>query len=113
MEKGISRKPYKVSDQFDAHSTEVYHYTFNTFGYFQAERYLQKIRNAVLSLPELYLSYPECRHLPTKSRMYRNIILDAHLILYRITAERIEVLDIIHGAMSVSQIRKVRSIRIG
>ena len=33
----------------------------------------------------------------TKSLMYRNIILDSHLIVYRITDCRIEVLDIIHA----------------
>ena len=112
MEDAIPRKPYKVSEQFDAHSTEVYQYTFDTFGYFQAERYRQKIKDAVLSLPERYLSYPVCRHIPTKSRMYRNIILDAHLIIYRITAKRIEVLDIVHGASSISKIQKVRAIRL-
>jgi len=44
--------------------------------------------------------------------MYRNIILDAHLIIYRITNERIEVLDIVHSASSISRIRQTRSIRI-
>ena len=112
MEEEIPRKPYEVSDQFDAHSAEVYQYTFDTFGFRQAERYRQKIRSAVFSLSERYLSYPECRHIPTKSRMYRNIILDAHLIIYRITRERIEVLDIIHGAMSVSKIRNARKIHL-
>jgi hypothetical protein len=33
--------------------------------------------------------------------MYRNIILDAHLIVYRITNKRIEVPDIIHAASSI------------
>jgi len=31
-------------------------------------------------MPPFYLACPECRHIATKSRMYRNIILDAHLI---------------------------------
>jgi len=44
--------------------------------------------------------------------MYRNIILDAHLIIYRIAKERIEVLDIIHSASSIRKIREVRKIRI-
>jgi len=101
-----------MSKRFVAHRKDVYDYTLDTFGYVQAERYLQKINNAVLTLPERYLSYPPCRHIPTKSSMYRNIILGAHLIIYRITRERIEVLDIIHGAMSVSKIRDVRKIRL-
>jgi plasmid stabilization system protein ParE len=44
--------------------------------------------------------------------MYRNIILDAHLIIYRITDERIEVLDILHSASSISKIRQIRNVRL-
>jgi plasmid stabilization system protein ParE len=50
--------------------------------------------------------------IPTKNHIYRNIILDAHLIIYRITNEQIEVLDIFHSASSIRRIQKVRSIRI-
>jgi hypothetical protein len=42
----------------------------------------------------------------------RNIILDAHLIIYRITIKQIEVLDIIHSASSIHKIRSSRSIRL-
>ena len=112
MGERIPRKTVEVSNQFKASRTDVYDYTFDTFGYLQAIRYRQKITDALLILPERYLSYPECRHIPTKSRMCRNIILDAHLIIYRITPQRIEVLDIIHGTMSVSKIRNVRKISL-
>jgi plasmid stabilization system protein ParE len=44
MEERISRKPYEVSDQFFASRVQIYDYTHDTFGYFQAERYLQKIK---------------------------------------------------------------------
>jgi plasmid stabilization system protein ParE len=112
MEEGIPRKPIEISDPFFASRTNIYDYTLDTFGYFQAERYLQQIRRSLYTLPGFYLAYPECRHLATKSRMYRNIILDAHLIIYRITARRIEVLDIIHAASSIRRIRAARSIRL-
>ena len=112
MEEGISRKSVKVSVVFDIHSTHIYDYTLNTFGYFQAERYQDKIDKALETLYEFYLAYPECRHIPTLSRMYRNIILDAHLIIFRITDERIEVLDIIHSATSIRKIRGFRYIRL-
>jgi plasmid stabilization system protein ParE len=82
------------------------------FGYFQAERYNKKIENAIETLPDFFLAYPECRHLTTKSCMYRNIILDSHLIIYRITVERIEVLDIVHSASSSRKIRDARKIRL-
>ena len=112
MEKRLSRKPVEVSDEFKAHRTHIYDYSFDTFGQFQAERYLQKIEKALDSLYDYYFTYPECRHIPTKSRKYRNIILDAHLIIYRITNKSIEVLDIIHSASSIRKIRDVRSIRL-
>ena len=112
MEERISGKPYVISDKFFDSRAQVYNYGISTFGYFQAERYNRKIEYAVETLSDYYYTYPECRHLATKSRMYRNIILDAHLIIYRITNERIEVLDIVHSASSISRIRQTRSIRI-
>jgi len=87
MENELPRKPYVVSEEFNESRESIYEYTLDTF-------------------------YPECRHLATKSRMYRNIILDAHLIIYRITDVRIEVLDIIHSASSIGKIRNTRKIRL-
>jgi len=82
------------------------------FGIFQAERYLEKVKKAVHTLPTWYMLYPECRHIRTKSQMYRNIVLDAHLIIYRVTKQRVEVLDIVHSASSVSKIRSTRKINV-
>jgi len=112
MEERFSRKPYEVSSKFLESHTHIYNYGIDTFGYFQAEQYSRKIDEALETLPNYYAIYPECRHLATKSRKYRNIILDAHLIIYRITNERIEVLDIIHAASSIQTIRGVRKIRM-
>jgi len=91
---------------------EVLEYGIEIFGYIQARKYFNAISYLVERLEYDYNYHPECRHLATKSRMYRNIILDAHLIIYRITSERIEVLDIIHSASSVSKIRNTRKIRL-
>jgi plasmid stabilization system protein ParE len=112
MEEGIPRKPVELSDTFKASRKHIYNYTLDTFGYFQAERYLRQINRPLTTLLNFYTAYPECRHLVTKSRMYRNIILDAHLIIYRITKKRIEVLDIVHFASSVRKIRAIRRIHL-
>ena len=112
MEERISRKPYVVSSEFNESRKHIFEYSLAAFGYFQAERYKQKIRNSLDTLPDFYHAYPECRHITTKSRMYRNIILDAHLIIYRITDKRIEVLDIVHAASSIGKIRSTRKIRL-
>jgi len=106
------RKQIEVSNQFYENLKQVCDFGLEVFGYFQTECYKQKIRNALVTLPNFYMVYPECRHIATKSRMYRNIILDSHLIIYRITEQRIEVLDIIHSASSIGKIRAVRSIRL-
>jgi len=112
MEEELPCKPVEVSDEFKVRRTQIYDYSIETFGYFQAERYMNKIEKALSTLYKYYTAYPECRHLATKSRKYRNIILDAHLIIYRITDERIEVLDIVHSKSSISKIRNVRKIRL-
>ena len=112
MEEEFSCKPYVTSDKFLESRAQVYSWSVYTFGYFQAERYNRKIENAIETLSTFYTAYPECRHIPTKSRMYRNIILPAHLIIYRITDPRIEVLDIIHVKSSIRKIRNVRKIHL-
>jgi plasmid stabilization system protein ParE len=112
MEEGIPRKPVEVSLVFQTNRIHIYDYTLDTFGYFQAERYLQQIMQLLDTLSAFYTMYPECRHLVTKNRIYRNIILDAHLIIYRIANTRIEVLDIIHSASGIRKIRAVRGIRL-
>jgi plasmid stabilization system protein ParE len=112
MEGGISYKPYAISDEFFDSQAEVYNYGAKKFGYFQAECYNQQIEKAIETLSIFYLAYPECRHLATKNRIYRNIILDAHLIIYRITDQRIEVLNIVHAASNIGKIRNTRKIHI-
>jgi len=112
MEESVSGKPYITTRNFRENRKRIYNYSLEKFGYFQAERYLAKIKNAIDLLPTRYLIHSECRHIRTKSQMYRNIILDAHLIIYRITKERVEVLDIVHSSSSVSKIRSTRSIQI-
>jgi len=112
MEREVSSKPYLTADKFLESRANVYYYGVLTFGFFQAELYDQKIEKAIETLSSRYLAYPECRHLPTKSRMYRNIILDSHLIIFRVTEQRIEVLDIVYSASSIGKIRNTRKIRI-
>ena len=112
MEEKTTRKSYVVSEEFNVSRENIYEYTLDIFGYFQAERYKQKIRQSLDTLSDFYMVYPECRHLATKSRMYRNIILDSHLIIYRITNHRIEVLDIVHSASNIGKIRSTRGIQI-
>ena len=112
METRLSCKQIKISDEFYESAGQIYDFGFEMFGYIQAERYKQKIRQSLDTLSDFYLVHPECRHLATKNRIYRNIILDAHLIIYRITDEQIEVLNIIHSASNIGKMRSTRKIHI-
>ena len=108
----IQSKEVVSSVYYEEHLVEILEYSMDTFGYAQSHKYFNIISQHVERLDIYYTCYPECRHLETKSRKYRNIILDAHLIIYRITDERIEVLDIIHSASSIRKIRGVRKIHL-
>jgi len=112
MAESTSGKPYITALDFEESRENIYYYTLNEFGPFQAERYAERIQKAIDTLPHWYMLYPECRHMRTKSRMYRNIILEAHLIIYRITEHCVEVLDIVYSASSIGKIRNTRRIRV-
>ncbi len=112
MDEGTREKPVITSIEFQSSLIHVMEEGLERFGYFQTNRYLDIIEREVLDLRSTYSHYPECHHLTTQTRMYRNIILDSHLIIYRICEERIEVLDIIHAASSISRIRQTRKIHI-
>ena len=108
------RQPKSVttSRYYEEHLIEILRFGIETFGYAQARKYFNTISHFVERLEHDYNYHPECRHIATKRRIYRNIILDAHLIIYRITDERIEVLDIIHSASCIRKIRDIRKIHL-
>jgi toxin ParE1/3/4 len=107
------RKEVKVSGQFDLDISNIFLYGEETFGYVAAKSFIADIYSRVWSLDTMYLIHSECRYLPTKSKMYRNIILGSYLIIYRITAERIEVLSALHGSrFTSSSARTIRKIKI-
>ena len=107
MEARPTQKQVITSSLFWESYDNVYVQGLDLFGFYQAELYANKIKSILYELDQTYPYYPECRHLATKSRMYRNIILDSHLIIYRI-----EVLDIVHSASSMRKIKKTKNIHI-
>jgi plasmid stabilization system protein ParE len=110
MEKGT--KSVRYSTQFKLDVMGIFSYGFETFGKNQAEKYQADIYRLVQSLDVFYSIYPECRHLPTKSKKYRWIILESHLIIYRILDAEIQVLRIIHSKRSISKVKSSRKIKI-
>lgn len=90
----------------------IYEYGKTTFGIKVADSFYFEIIKSVLELDTNYLLHPECRHLETKTKIYRNIILGAYLIIYRICSDRIEVLRAFHGSRSPKIIKSVSKIKL-
>jgi plasmid stabilization system protein ParE len=91
---------------------DIFEYGEITFGENAAINFYEDLKLIVKNLETHYLLHPECRHLETKSKLYRNIILGAYLIIYRIKPNRIEVLRAFHGSRSPKSIKSVRKIKI-
>jgi plasmid stabilization system protein ParE len=104
--------PVRVSKEFSFDLDNVYQYGIDTFGIRQAELYENEIWKLVEGLSHNWSFFSECRHLPTKSKMYRWIILESHLIIYRITATEIQVLRIVHSRRSITKIKASRRVKL-
>ncbi len=52
--------------------------------------------------------HPECRFLPTKNQIYRNIIWKRYLIVYRMRKNIIEVLSLFHTSQLPGKLKKLR-----
>lgn len=106
------RKRVRISVEFEKDIQRIYEYGVETFGLSVAEEYKQDIMALTYGLCDFYLMYPECRHMITRGRIYRNIILEAHLVIYRIQEDTVDVLRIFHSHSSITRIRSARGIRI-
>jgi plasmid stabilization system protein ParE len=109
---GTKELQVKLSKEFNLDLDDIYQYGVETFGLKQTQIYEDEIWRLVEGLSHNYLVFPECRYLPTKSKIYRWIILDSHLIIYRITNIQIEALRILHSKRSISKIKNSRKIRM-
>jgi len=104
--------PVKVSEVFNIDLDDIYQYGIDTFGIRQAELYENEIWKLIDCLTSNWPLFSECLHLPTKSKMYRWIILESHLIIYRITDKEIQVLHIVHSRRSITKIKTSGSIKL-
>ncbi|MHB8259495.1 MAG: type II toxin-antitoxin system RelE/ParE family toxin [Bacteroidia bacterium] len=100
-----------VGQQFNHDISDIHIYGAETFGLKYADFFIAEIYEEIAKLAILYEIHPECKHIVTKSRTYRNIIIGAYLIIYRVSS-KVEVLRVMHGSRSPTSIRSSRSIKI-
>ncbi|TAE40104.1 MAG: type II toxin-antitoxin system RelE/ParE family toxin [Sphingobacteriales bacterium] len=63
-------------------------------------------------LSSAYLLHPECHFLITKTNIYRNLIHGNYMVIYRITAKKIEVLNVLHSSRSPTKIKASKKIKV-
>ncbi|MBI2270488.1 MAG: type II toxin-antitoxin system RelE/ParE family toxin [Bacteroidetes bacterium] len=90
----------------------MYDYGVETFGTKAANYFIEDLYENIASLNKQFYLHPECRHLHTKTKIYRNIIKGAYLIIYRIKSDNIEILIAIRGDVSISKIKAARKVRV-
>ncbi len=108
----VRKKEVIRSDFYFSDIQNIFEYGEVTFGERAALLFYEDLKIIVRGLETNYLVNPECRHLETKTKIYRNIILGSYLIIYRIRANRIEVLRAFHGSRSPRIIKQVRKVKI-
>jgi toxin ParE1/3/4 len=109
----VESKKVKTSEIFEVKDVpSIYDYGEVTFGVKLADIFFFEIYENVRLLETQYLLHPECRHLETKTKIYRNIILGSYLIIYRIKPKTIEVLRAFHCSRSPKEIKKARKIKM-
>ena len=106
-QKEVVRSTFYLQDIVD-----IFEYGSATFGEKAGLIFYEDLKLTVRNLETQYLLNPECRHLPTKTKIYRNIIFGSYLIIYRIRAQKIEVLRAFHGSRSPKEIKSTRKIKI-
>lgn len=110
MEKKI-RKVIR-SQEIVVDLANIYQYGLETFGITSADIFLEELNHMIHGLSFQFDMYPECRFLPTKSKIYRNIIIGKYLILYRVKQTQVQVLQAFYNSQSPVKIKKYRNIKI-
>jgi toxin ParE1/3/4 len=98
----MEKKTRRVTrSQFlDEDLADIYQYGTETFGLALADAFLEEIYQLLIQLSTRFYSHPECKFIPTKDKVYRNIIFGSYLIIYRVYPDKIEVLRAFHSSRS-------------
>ncbi|MFL9835757.1 type II toxin-antitoxin system RelE/ParE family toxin [Chryseobacterium terrae] len=91
----MSKKFYILSEIADKDLEDIFDYTFDEFGFDQAEKYLleiEEIFQALIKNPELGKARNEI-----KQGLY-SFPKDNHVIFYRILGDYIRIVRVLHGS---------------
>ena len=77
--------------------------------------FANKLKNSFVELvdglSQKYLVFPECRFLPSKNKVYRNIVWRDYLIIYKILKKEVLVLGIFHCKQNPVRLKSFRRVK--
>lgn len=91
---------------------DIFEYGEITFGERAALSFYSELSLIVNKLETQYLLHPECRHLETKDKIYRNIIFGSYFTIYRIRLNKIEVLRSFQSSRSPKDFKLIKKIHL-
>jgi len=90
---------------------EEYTYFFKEYSEKYADTFFDAFFKVIENILPHYLSFPECRFLKTKNKIYRNIIWGNYLIVFKIGKKKIEVLCLFHTKQNPRKLKTVKRIK--
>jgi len=103
----------RITENADKDLDEIFYYISEVkFEPLNARRVIDKIRGIINESIALYpRAFPECKEIPTKTKIYRRAVCYRYLIVYKIKGNEIIILGIIYGGRHPKHIRKLRKIK--
>ncbi|TAH02426.1 MAG: type II toxin-antitoxin system RelE/ParE family toxin [Sphingobacteriales bacterium] len=98
-------RPVIVSEIAIKSLEQIYNYGVETFAYNTATLFIEELYQHISQLSTAFLLHPECQFVVTKNNSYRNLIHGNYMVIYRITAKKIEVLNVLNSSRSPTKIK--------
>ena len=108
----VEEREVVVSDLALQSLEQIYEYGIETFAISAANIFIEELFIRIAQLSTRYELYPECRYLPSKAKIYRNLIFGSYLVVYRITLTKIEVLNVLHSSRNIAVIKAAKKVTI-
>ena len=89
---------------------EEYTYYRKEYSLAYAEEFRTSFFDRIIAITPFYKSFPECRFLHTQNKIYRNVIWNNYLIVFRIKSHIIEVLSLFHTKKNPKVLKRLRRV---
>jgi plasmid stabilization system protein ParE len=90
---------------------EQYHFYAENYSLDFAEKFRTSFFNEIKTILPNPLKFSECRFLPTKNKVYRNIVWDNYLIIFKLKKSSVDVLVLHHTKQHPKKLKAARRIK--